>query len=37
MGGGSSFAAIEKKYGDTGVKYILSKYQERNIYNRIED
>lgn len=37
MGGNQSFEHIEKKYGQKGTDYIAAKYQERKIYERIND
>lgn len=31
------FEDIEKKYGQKGADYIAAKYQERRIYDRIND
>jgi hypothetical protein len=31
------FEDIEKKYGQKGADYIAAKYQERKIYERIND
>jgi len=37
MGNNQSFESIEKKYGDKGVEYVVGKYQERKIYETIND
>ena len=37
MGNNHSFDEIEKKYGQKGIDYVASKYQERRIYSKIGD
>lgn len=37
MGNNQGFEHIEKRYGQKGVDYIISKYQERRIYEKIND
>jgi len=37
MGGNQSFEHIEAKNGQKGTDYIVAKYRERKIYERIND
>jgi len=37
MGNNASFSKIEKKHGKEGVDYVVLKYYERRIYERISD